>query len=99
MLKKLFCFLLFSSSCYGIKYQYLPNGKTVSDSDCTPTETGIRSRSSGFSVWGFLTAAVVVATAIGNLVRIEGHTRFFPAPKINFHLEPDRQPERQQQQL
>ena len=71
MLKTLFCILLMSSgiTCKGMKYQYLPDGRAVSGPDCTSTKSGINSRSSGFSVWGFLTAGVVVATAIGNLVR------------------------------
>ena len=77
MLKRRFYILLMLSgiSCKHIKYQYLPNGKSVSGSDCTSTTTSISSRSSGFSVWGFLTASVVVATAIGNLVR--RHTQFW----------------------
>ena len=74
MFRILFCILLISPriKCKGIKYQYFPNGNTESGSDCASTKnSSINSRSSGFSVWGFLTAGVVVATAIGNLVKVK----------------------------
>ena len=56
--------------CGRVKYQYFPDGKSVSGSadDCPTTKSDVSSGSKGFSVWGFLTAGVVVATAVANLV-------------------------------